>query len=84
MEIGVPELLIVLVIVILVFGVGRVGQLGGELGKAIRSFREAVSGGSNDTPAAHLAAAPASTEPAPAVKPAEPEPAGQTDDPKRG
>ena len=33
------ELVIILVIVILVFGVGRIGRLGGELGSAIREFR---------------------------------------------
>ncbi len=45
MDIGMPELLIVLVIVILLFGVGRVGKLGSELGKGIRSFREGLNGG---------------------------------------
>jgi sec-independent protein translocase protein TatA len=47
MEIGVPELIIILVIVLLVFGVGRVSQVGGELGKAIRQFREGIK---SDTP----------------------------------
>jgi sec-independent protein translocase protein TatA len=36
------ELLIILVIVLLVFGVGRIGKLGGELGKGIREFRKGV------------------------------------------
>jgi sec-independent protein translocase protein TatA len=36
------ELLIILVIVLLLFGVGRIGKLGSELGKGIRSFREGV------------------------------------------
>ncbi len=48
MDLGIPELLIILAIVILVFGVGRVGALGGELGSAIRQFRE----GLKDDPAA--------------------------------
>ncbi len=43
-DIGGPELLVILVIVILLFGVGRLGQIGGELGKAIRELRKAVSG----------------------------------------
>ncbi len=38
------EWIIVLVIVLLLFGVGRLGQLGAELGKGIRNFREALSG----------------------------------------
>jgi sec-independent protein translocase protein TatA len=43
-RIGVPELLIVLVIVILIFGVGRVANVGKELGSAIRGFREGLKG----------------------------------------
>lgn len=39
---GTTELLIVLVIVLLVFGVGRIGKLGSELGKGIRAFREGL------------------------------------------
>ncbi len=38
------EWIIILVIVLLLFGVGRLGQLGAELGKGIRNFREALSG----------------------------------------
>jgi sec-independent protein translocase protein TatA len=41
---GLPELLIILVIVILLFGVGRIGKVGGELGKGIRSFKDGLSG----------------------------------------
>ncbi|MGB1253138.1 MAG: twin-arginine translocase TatA/TatE family subunit [Candidatus Promineifilaceae bacterium] len=33
------EWIIILVVVILVFGVGRIGKIGGELGSAIREFR---------------------------------------------
>ena len=43
-EIGVPELLIVLVIVLLLFGSGRLAKSMGELGKGLRSFKEALSG----------------------------------------
>ena len=42
MNLGVTELLIVLVIVIILFGVGRVSRLGGELGEAIGNFRKGV------------------------------------------
>ncbi|MCR4407099.1 MAG: twin-arginine translocase TatA/TatE family subunit [Anaerolineae bacterium] len=41
---GLPELLVILVIVILIFGVGRLPEVGEALGKAIRGFRDAVSG----------------------------------------
>jgi sec-independent protein translocase protein TatA len=40
---GAPELIILLVIVILIFGVGRLGQIGKELGTAIREFRKNVA-----------------------------------------
>ena len=39
---GTPELLIILVIVILVFGVGRIANIGGELGKGISAFRKGL------------------------------------------
>jgi sec-independent protein translocase protein TatA len=41
---GAPELLIILIIVILVFGVGRIANLGGELGKGINAFRKGLKG----------------------------------------
>jgi sec-independent protein translocase protein TatA len=41
---GAPELLIILVIVILVFGVGRIANIGGELGKGINAFRKGLKG----------------------------------------
>ncbi len=48
MDIGAPELIIVLIIVVLLFGPGRIGQVAGELGKGIRNFREGMSGKEND------------------------------------
>ncbi len=39
---GTPELLIILVVVLLVFGVGRIGKLGSELGKGVSSFRKGL------------------------------------------
>jgi sec-independent protein translocase protein TatA len=36
------EWVIILVIVLLVFGVGRIGRLGEELGKGVRAFRQGV------------------------------------------
>jgi len=43
-KIGLPELVIVLVIVLLIFGVGRLGKLGKDLGEGIREFRKGISG----------------------------------------
>lgn len=39
--IGVPELIIVLVIILIVFGVGKLPEIGGGMGKAIRNFKQA-------------------------------------------
>lgn len=41
---GLWELIIVLIIVLLVFGVGRLGQLGRDLGEGIHEFRKGLSG----------------------------------------
>ncbi|MCD6474750.1 MAG: twin-arginine translocase TatA/TatE family subunit [Anaerolineaceae bacterium] len=38
------EWIIILIIVLLVFGVGRIGKLGEELGRGIRSFRDGLKG----------------------------------------
>jgi sec-independent protein translocase protein TatA len=42
------EWIIVLVIVLLVFGVGRLGKIGGELGRGIREFRKGLKGEDED------------------------------------
>ncbi len=42
LRIGTPELVIVLVIVMLIFGVGRLGKMGRDLGEGIREFRNAL------------------------------------------
>lgn len=38
------EWIVVLLIVILIFGVGRLGKLGEDLGAGIRAFRKGLSG----------------------------------------
>ena len=42
--IGVPELVIILVIVMIIFGVGRLSEIGGALGRSIREFRRSADG----------------------------------------
>jgi sec-independent protein translocase protein TatA len=47
-KLGTPELIILLVIVIVLFGVGRVGKLGAELGKGIRELRKGLTASDED------------------------------------
>ena len=44
-NLGPTEWVIILVIVILLFGVGRIGRLGEDFGRAISEFRKAVAVG---------------------------------------
>jgi sec-independent protein translocase protein TatA len=39
-----PELLIILAIIILLLGVGRIGNIAGDLGKGIRLFKNGLNG----------------------------------------
>lgn len=43
--ISISQLLIILVIVLLVFGGKRLKNLGGDVGKALKSFRKAMNDG---------------------------------------
>jgi sec-independent protein translocase protein TatA len=45
MDLGWPEILLVLVIVLLLFGPGRISKIAGELGKSIHSFRDGLQDG---------------------------------------
>lgn len=42
-DIGLPELLILLVVIVLIFGPGRLAKTMGELGKGIQSFRKSFT-----------------------------------------
>lgn len=46
---GSPELLLILVIVIIVFGVGKLPEVGGAIGRSLSEFRKA-SQNENDKP----------------------------------
>ncbi len=41
---GWPEALIILAVILIVFGVGKLPQVGGALGKGIREFRRGKAG----------------------------------------
>ena len=47
-SIGGWEWLIILVIVIIIFGVGKLGDVGGALGKSMKEFRSAATSGDDD------------------------------------
>lgn len=48
-KIGPMELVIILVIVVLIFGVGKLPQAAGSLGKAMKEFRKESSRADDDT-----------------------------------
>lgn len=58
-SLGAPELIIIGLIVLLLFGAGRIGKLGREVGGSIKEFRKAVK--DEDKPVAPVA--PAATVP---------------------
>lgn len=47
--------LVVLLVVILVFGTKKLGNIGGDLGKAVRGFKEGVKGAGDDAETADKA-----------------------------
>ena len=47
-QLGMPELLIILVIVVLIFGVNKIPQLGKGLGEGIRNFKSAIKEAQRD------------------------------------
>jgi len=47
-DIGIEELLVIFIIALLVFGASKLPKIGEDLGKAMRNFRDAVSGQSKD------------------------------------
>ncbi len=41
---GWPEIVLILVVVMIVFGVGKLPQVGGAIGKSLRAFRKGQKG----------------------------------------
>jgi TatA/E family protein of Tat protein translocase len=50
MDIGVPELLIILVIIVILFGPSRLAKTMGELGHGLRAFKDGLSDPSEEKP----------------------------------
>jgi sec-independent protein translocase protein TatA len=63
--IGVPELAIILVIIVIIFGVGKLPEIGGALGKGIKEFKT-ESSSIDDKPIERGSSEPASSLTAPA------------------
>jgi sec-independent protein translocase protein TatA len=67
--IGIWELLILLLVLLLVFGPKRLPEMGRQLGKGMREFKDSVTGDSKDDedvalpPAESVPTAPAAPEP---------------------
>lgn len=49
-NIGLPEIMIVLIIALIVFGPKRLPELGRSLGKGVREFRASINGEHDDEP----------------------------------
>ena len=47
-NIGLPEILVVLIIALIIFGPKRLPELGRSVGKGIREFRASISGNDDD------------------------------------
>ena len=47
-NLGLPEILIIAAVVILVFGIGKVADVGGALGRSIREFRRELRAGDKE------------------------------------
>jgi sec-independent protein translocase protein TatA len=63
------ELIVVLAIVIIIFGVGRLPEIGGAVGKGIREFRKASK---EDDEPKKISEAQSTVQPPPAVPPVTP------------
>jgi len=61
-SLGTTELLIILAVVVLIFGVGRLGKLGRDLGEGIREFRKGVKTDEEKDAEAAQAAEPVKAE----------------------
>jgi len=39
---GMPELIVIMVIVLIIFGAGKLPEIGGAIGKGIKSFKKSI------------------------------------------
>jgi sec-independent protein translocase protein TatA len=76
-NIGVPELLILLVILLLIFGPKRLPGLGRQLGSGMREFKDSVTGKSRDDDSEEDAEEPLRSLTPPPAAPVDPARAGE-------
>ena len=72
--IGIWELLILLLVLLLVFGPKRLPEMGRQLGKGMREFKESVSGKDDDDRVDEMAELPPAEPSTPATPPRERDP----------
>ena len=60
-DVGVPELVMILVVALVVFGPGKLPEVGAALGKSIREFRRATQAVTSEVESITSLGAPAST-----------------------
>jgi sec-independent protein translocase protein TatA len=78
MDLGAPELLLIVVVLVLVFGASKLGDIGGALGKSVKEFKQASQGDdaapttatATTEPTTPVTATPVAALPAPAPMPA--------------
>ena len=63
-RIGPLELVIILLIVVAIFGAGKLANLGGSVGKAVKDFRTAIKDPNKDETKKDAAVKPADDDPA--------------------
>jgi sec-independent protein translocase protein TatA len=61
-DVGVPELVMILVVALIVFGPGKLPEVGASLGKAMRDFRNATQGISDEIQSVTRLAGPPESE----------------------
>ena len=49
MSIGLPQILIILLLVLVLFGAGKLPKVMGDIGKGMKSFKDGLSTGDDDT-----------------------------------
>ncbi len=59
-ELGMGELIVILLVIFVLFGANRLPQVGAGLGKAIRSFKDAMAGKDEPRPSDRDARTPGS------------------------